>query len=109
MTASSKKEPIPVDTCHLPTRSGFRHELSKFHADRRKPAVVTALAAVSFRVARPSAIRSFAVYLFGLAFSNALRRKQRTALTVVGTVVAIVVFGLLHTIDDTGAGRSRLG
>ncbi|MGH8850898.1 MAG: ABC transporter permease [Casimicrobiaceae bacterium] len=40
------------------------------------------------------------MYLLGLAFKNALRHKLRTALTVVGIVVAIVAFGLLRTIID---------
>jgi hypothetical protein len=49
------------------------------------------------------------VYLFDLAFSNTLHRKLQTALTAVGIVATIVAFGLLHTIVDTGARRSRLG
>ncbi|HEY7945657.1 MAG: ABC transporter permease [Burkholderiales bacterium] len=40
------------------------------------------------------------MYLLGLAVKNALRHKLRTALTVIGIVVAIVAFGLLRTIID---------
>ena len=40
------------------------------------------------------------VYLLRLILKNSLRHKLRTILTVVGIVVAITAFGLLHTIVD---------
>ena len=42
----------------------------------------------------------FFVYLLRLTLKNSLRHKLRTILTVVGIVVAITAFGLLHTIVD---------
>lgn len=59
------------------------------------PAPWVKLAGRAYRVPR-----SFALYLLGLAVRNALRHKLRTALTIVGIVVAIVAFGLLRTIID---------
>jgi hypothetical protein len=74
-----------------------------------KPAARTVLAWGKLPGRARSAIRSFAVYLFGLAFRNALGHTPRTALTVVGIVVALGAFGLLHTSVAVGAGRSRSG
>src|SRR5512144_202952 len=47
-----------------------------------------------------AAIRGPALFWIHLVLRNALRHKLRTALTVVGIVVAIVAFGLLRTIVD---------
>jgi hypothetical protein len=57
---------------------------------------IRAAAAVSFRVAPAAPIRSFAVYLFGLALANASRHELPAALRV----VAIVALALLRTIVD---------
>ena len=45
-------------------------------------------------------VHRFFVYLLRLILKNSLRHKLRTILTVVGIVVAITAFGLLHTIVD---------
>ena len=45
-------------------------------------------------------VHRFFVYLLRLILKNSLRHKLRTILTVVGIVVAISAFGLLHTIVD---------
>src|ERR1700681_960064 len=45
-------------------------------------------------------VHRFFVYLLRLILKNSLRHKLRTILTVVGIVVSITAFGLLHTIVD---------
>ncbi|MBI4755596.1 MAG: ABC transporter permease [Betaproteobacteria bacterium] len=54
------------------------------------------------------------MYLLKLVLRNALRRRLRTALTVLGLVIAVVAFGLLQTVVDAwyagaeGASAARL-
>jgi len=65
------------------------------------------LSAVSFpgRAPRRHSFVSRIVHLAGAAFSKALRSQDGNGLRHVDLVIAIVVFGLLHTVDAAG-GRS---
>jgi hypothetical protein len=47
------------------------------------------------------------MFLLKLLLLNAFRHKLRTALTIVGLVVAVSAFGLLRTLIDAGMPASR--
>jgi hypothetical protein len=67
------------------------------------------LAEVSFagRAPRRHSFVSRTVHLSSVTFRKALRRRTATVSRRVDRFIAIVVFGLLHTVDAAG-GRSSL-